>query len=113
MIDSEVSNSASIVEFLIGLYNGDWVSHTTGDRSSKEDTLHAIVYEETDTYSADDKSCDWWKIIRFCEANQAYAPSIEIQAAMEVKKAIANALIAIGQAGKEEFDYYTWISLFI
>jgi len=107
MIDSEVANARSIIEFLVGLHNGDWVSHTTGDRAGKEETLHAIVYDETDLYTADDRSCDWSKIARFCDANQAYSVSIDIQAAVAVKKAIANALIAIGQAGKEEFDYYT------
>ena len=107
MMESEVAEPETVVQFLVGLCNGDWVSHTTGDRVMKEECLHAIVYDETDLYQADDRSCDWSKIIRYCEAHHAYAVAIEIQAAMAVKKAIANSLIAIGQAGKEEFDYYT------
>ena len=107
MIESEMADPEIIVSFLVGLCKGDWVSHITGDRIRKEESLHAIVYDETDLYTADDVTCDWAKIIRFCETNHAFSVAIEIQAAMAVKNAIANALIAIGQAGKEEFDYYT------
>ena len=74
--------------------------HTTGDRMRKEESLHAVLF------TADDVTCDWAKIIRVCETNHVLLVAIEIQAAMAVKKAIANALIAIGQAGEEEFDYY-------
>ena len=77
------------------------IAYTTGDRMRKEKPLHAIVNEETDLYTADNVTYDKVKIIRFCETNQAFLVASEIQAAMAVKKAIANALIAIRQAGKK------------
>ena len=107
MIESEMADLEIIVSFLVGLCKGDRVSHTTGGRMRKEKPLHAIVNEETDFYTADNVTCDKVKIIRFCETNQAFLVAIEIHAAMAVKKAIANALIAIGQACKKEVLVYT------
>ena len=106
MIESEMADLEIIVSFLVGLCKGDWVSHITGDRMRKDKSLHAIVNDETDLYTADNVTCDKVKIIRFCETNLAFLVAIESQAAMAVKKAIANALIAIGQAGKKELLAY-------
>ena len=98
IIESEMADLEINLSFLVGLCKGDWASHITGDRMWKEESLHAIAYDAT---------YDWPEIIRFCKTNHAFSVAVEIQAAMAVKKAIANAFIAIGQAGKEEFDYYT------
>ena len=107
MIESDEEDKESTIQFLTGLYSGEWFSFKTNEKIIKTDTLHSIVYEETDGNTAEDSTSLWSKVMRFCDRHGHAELAIEIQAAMAVKKAICNSLLAIGQAGKEEFDYYT------
>ena len=108
MIDSEYAETEKISEFLTGLQKGTWVAHITGYKLRPDDTLNKIVYEETDgNPTDDDKDADWLRIVTYSEDNDMAVVAIDITAAMEVKKAITSSVIALGQAGKEEFDYYT------
>ena len=104
MIKSSIAEKKEIARFLTGLYLGDWTSHATGEKLASKQALHVIVYDETDI---DNKSSTWPEIIKYCEANDLLDVAMEIQAAITVKQALINSLIAIGQAGKEDFDYYT------